>query len=175
LSCALPKHHAMKAYQGSGGIAARILWPRHYMEVSGQLTHRERAHGDHWIGGCVGPRAVLDAVVKRKIPSPRQESNPKTLIVQPVAQRYTNWAITILVFENNIFQVVSTFYAVLHMSWQRGHMLQYVGMASIHCQYTVLILKVRSADHAIVGTRGTGRLCLWISLQSCWNQTGGWP
>jgi hypothetical protein len=25
LSCALPKHHAMKAYQGSGGIAARIL------------------------------------------------------------------------------------------------------------------------------------------------------
>jgi hypothetical protein len=25
----------------------------------------------------VGSRAVLDAVVKRKIPSPRQESNPK--------------------------------------------------------------------------------------------------
>jgi hypothetical protein len=32
-----------------------------------------------------GPRAVLDAVVKRKIPSPRRESNPRTLIVQPVA------------------------------------------------------------------------------------------
>jgi hypothetical protein len=32
-----------------------------------------------------GPRAVLDAVVKRKIPSPRRESNP---IVQPLAQRY---------------------------------------------------------------------------------------
>jgi hypothetical protein len=28
------------------------------------------------IGGRVGPRAVLDAVVKRKIPSPRRESNP---------------------------------------------------------------------------------------------------
>jgi hypothetical protein len=26
----------------------------------------------------VGPRAVLDAVVKRKIPSPRQDSNPRT-------------------------------------------------------------------------------------------------
>jgi hypothetical protein len=26
----------------------------------------------------VGPRAVLDAVVKRKIPSPRRESNPRT-------------------------------------------------------------------------------------------------
>jgi hypothetical protein len=38
----------------------------------------------------VGPRAVLDAVVKRKIPSPRRESNPRTPIVQPVAQRYTD-------------------------------------------------------------------------------------
>jgi hypothetical protein len=35
----------------------------------------------------VGPRAVLDAVVKRKIPSPRRELNPRTPIVQPVAQR----------------------------------------------------------------------------------------
>jgi hypothetical protein len=37
----------------------------------------------------VGPRARLDAVVKRKIPSPRRESKPRTLIVQPVVQRYT--------------------------------------------------------------------------------------
>jgi hypothetical protein len=44
----------------------------------------------HWIGGWVGPRAVLDAVVKRKIPSFRRESNPRTLIVQPIAQRYTD-------------------------------------------------------------------------------------
>jgi hypothetical protein len=27
----------MKAYWRSGGIAPIILWPRHYMEVSGQL------------------------------------------------------------------------------------------------------------------------------------------
>jgi hypothetical protein len=33
----------------------------------------------------VGPRVVLDAVVKRKIPSPRWESNPRAPIVQPVA------------------------------------------------------------------------------------------
>jgi hypothetical protein len=33
----------------------------------------------------VGPRAVLDAVVKRKIPSPCRESNPRTPIVQPVS------------------------------------------------------------------------------------------
>jgi hypothetical protein len=37
----------------------------------------------------VGPRAILDAVVKRKILSPGLESNPRTLIVQLVAQRYT--------------------------------------------------------------------------------------
>jgi hypothetical protein len=38
----------------------------------------------------VGLRAVLDAVVKRKIPSYRRESNPRTPIIQPVAQRYTD-------------------------------------------------------------------------------------
>jgi hypothetical protein len=27
----------MKTYEGSGGIAPRILCPRHYMEVSGQI------------------------------------------------------------------------------------------------------------------------------------------
>jgi hypothetical protein len=52
----------------------------------GRFTPRERAPGTHWIGGWVGPRAVLDAVVKRKILSPRRESNPRTPIVQPVAQ-----------------------------------------------------------------------------------------
>jgi hypothetical protein len=29
-------------------------------------------------------RAVLDAAVKRKIPSPRRESNPRTPIVRPI-------------------------------------------------------------------------------------------
>jgi hypothetical protein len=74
------------------------------MEVNGQLhapaaLHpKERDPGTHWIGGCVGPRAVLDAVVKRKIPSPRQESNPKT-------RKYTvprEWfELTIPVFERS--------------------------------------------------------------------------
>jgi hypothetical protein len=52
----------------------------------GRFIPRERALGTHWIGGWVGPRAVLDAVVKRKIPSPLRESNPRTPIVQLVAQ-----------------------------------------------------------------------------------------
>jgi hypothetical protein len=32
--------------------------------------------------------------MKGEIPSPRWESNPRTPIVQPVAQRYTDWTIT---------------------------------------------------------------------------------
>jgi hypothetical protein len=44
----------------------------------------------------VGPRAVLEAVVNRKIPSPYRDSN--SLIIQPVAQRYT----TVKVLETKI-------------------------------------------------------------------------
>jgi hypothetical protein len=42
---------------------------------------------DRRLGGL---RAVLDAVVKRKIPSPHRKSNPRIPIVQPGAQRYTD-------------------------------------------------------------------------------------
>jgi hypothetical protein len=48
------------------------------------LYLQKRAPGTHWID-WVGSRAVLDAVVKRKISIPRRESNPGTPIVQPVA------------------------------------------------------------------------------------------
>jgi hypothetical protein len=64
----------------------------------GRFTPKERAPCTHWIGDYVGPRARLDAVVKRKIPSPRRESNPRNPIVQPVAQHYTDWAITVLLW-----------------------------------------------------------------------------
>jgi hypothetical protein len=43
----------------------------------------------------MGPRGILDTAVKRKIPSPRRESNPGTPIVQPVAQHYTDTKIKI--------------------------------------------------------------------------------
>jgi hypothetical protein len=61
-----------------------------------RFTPRERAPGTHWKGGWAGPRAVLEAVVKTKIPSPRRKSIPRTSIVQPIAQRCTDWAITAL-------------------------------------------------------------------------------
>jgi hypothetical protein len=74
----------------------------------GRFTSRERAPGTHWIGGWVGSRAV----VKRKIPSPRRESNPRTPIVQPVAQRYTDCATTALFWVNmqlNIWSIIHSF------------------------------------------------------------------
>jgi hypothetical protein len=75
---------------GSKGIAPRILtsaldggeWSA---SRPGCFTPRERGPSTHWIGGWVGPRAGLDAVVKRKVPSPRRESNPRTPIVQLAA------------------------------------------------------------------------------------------
>jgi hypothetical protein len=54
----------------------------------GRFTPRERAPGTHWIGGWVGPRAGLDAVVKRKIPSPLRESNPDHPVRSPELWRY---------------------------------------------------------------------------------------
>jgi hypothetical protein len=68
-------HSLTSALDGGGWSASR----------PGRFTPRERAPGTQWIGGWVGPRAVVDAVVKRKIPSPRRESNPRTPIVQLVA------------------------------------------------------------------------------------------
>jgi hypothetical protein len=86
---------------GGGGIVSCILtlaldggeWSA---SRPGRFTPRERAPGIHWIGGWVSPRAILDVVGKRKIPSPCQKSNPRTLIVQPIALCYTNWAIMAL-------------------------------------------------------------------------------
>jgi hypothetical protein len=79
----------------------------------GHFTARERAALTHWIRGWVGSRALLDAVVKSKIPSPRWESNSRKPIVQPVAQRYTEWAITDLIeMLNDVKLVLLTFMAI---------------------------------------------------------------
>jgi hypothetical protein len=52
----------------------------------GRFIPRENVPDTHWIGGWVVPRADLDAVVKREIPSPCRDSNSP--IIQPVAERY---------------------------------------------------------------------------------------
>jgi hypothetical protein len=47
-----------------------LTWAIDGGEWSGRFTPKESATGTHWIGGWVGPRAVLDSVVKRKLPNP---------------------------------------------------------------------------------------------------------
>jgi hypothetical protein len=68
-------HSLTSALDGGEWSASRL----------GRFTPRERSPGTRWIGGWLNPRPVPDAVVKRKIPSPRRESNRITQIVQPVA------------------------------------------------------------------------------------------
>jgi hypothetical protein len=90
----------MKAYGASEGIAPRVpnLGTRGEWStwLPGRFTSRERTAGTQFIGGWVSPRASLNKVVKRKIPSPRRESNPDHSLVHPVASRYTDWAIPAL-------------------------------------------------------------------------------
>jgi hypothetical protein len=77
---------------GSQGMVSRVLilgarcrWVVCFMS---QLLYSRGNNppGIPWIGGWVGSIAGLDAMVKRKIPSSRRESNPKP-------SRYADWAI----------------------------------------------------------------------------------
>jgi hypothetical protein len=68
------------------------------------LPFREWSPVIRCIGGWVGPRAGLDVVAKRKIPSPRRESNPDHRLVQSVTSPYTDWAIPAH-FEPKIFHI----------------------------------------------------------------------
>jgi hypothetical protein len=91
----LNEHHVIKAYwewrySSTHSLTSALDGAEWSASRPGRFTPRKRVPGIHWIGGWVGPRAVLDAVVKRKIPSPRLESNPRTPIVQLVAQRCTH-------------------------------------------------------------------------------------
>jgi hypothetical protein len=95
----VPVHHAMKAYWGwryssTHSLISALDGGEWSASRPGRFIPTERVPGTPWLGGWVGPRAVLDAVVKRKIPIPRRESNPRTPIIQPAAQRYTDWATT---------------------------------------------------------------------------------
>jgi hypothetical protein len=77
----------IKTYWGTEGIAPRILdLGTRWRWVASFIPRPLCPQGKiPWypLGGWVGPRAVLDAVVKRKIASPHRESNPRTPIVQP--------------------------------------------------------------------------------------------
>jgi hypothetical protein len=97
-----------------------------------RFTPRERAPGTHWIGGWVGSRAVLDAVVKRKIPSLRLESNPRTPIVQSVAQRYTDWAIFFSLWNILFSKYLSDNWTLYAEANQTAHFVDLVSWISPH-------------------------------------------
>jgi hypothetical protein len=68
----LTKHHAMKMYWWSGGIAARNLnigtgWSRVVSFMPRPLNLRGNSPRTRWTGGWLGPSVDLDAVARRKI------------------------------------------------------------------------------------------------------------
>jgi hypothetical protein len=72
----------------SGGIVPRILdlctrWRWVVSFTPGCFTPSKRTPGTHWIGGWVGSRASLDAVVKRKIPDPYRDLIPDHPALSP--------------------------------------------------------------------------------------------
>jgi hypothetical protein len=71
----LTQHHTMKAYwewrySSAHSLTSALDGGEWSASRPGCFTPRERAPDIHWIGDWVGPRAVLDAMVKKKIPSP---------------------------------------------------------------------------------------------------------
>jgi hypothetical protein len=56
-----------------------------------RFTFGERAPGNHWIGGWVGPRADLDER-RRENSWPYRDLSSNSSVVQPVASRYTDYA-----------------------------------------------------------------------------------
>jgi hypothetical protein len=70
-----PRHEGLLGewrYSSTNSLTSALDGGEWSASRPGRYTSRERAPGTHWIGGWVGRRAVLDAVVKRKIPtSPR--------------------------------------------------------------------------------------------------------
>jgi hypothetical protein len=82
----------MKTFQGSGGIAPHILdlgtrW-RRVVSFTLRPLYPQVKSPRYPLGGWVDPRGGLNTVVKRKIPSPRRDSNPDHPIVQPSQSVY---------------------------------------------------------------------------------------
>jgi hypothetical protein len=96
LSLCVTKHHATKMYWGSGGIAPRILdLGTRWRWMVGFTLRPLYTQGkslwyplDRRLGG---PQSCSGHGSEEKNSHPRRESNPRTPIVQSVAQRQRNF------------------------------------------------------------------------------------
>jgi hypothetical protein len=104
----------------------------------GRFIPRETASNTHLIAGSVGPRAVLDAVVRRKIPSSRRQSNPRTPIVQPVARHYTDWAITAL---TERFYLILNLIKPTHLKFNLNVSIQSGGSRGSKCGFWTVTVR----------------------------------
>jgi hypothetical protein len=84
----------MKAYWESD-LGIRWRWDISF--APRQLYPQEKCPS-HPLDRRLGePQSRSGRGCEEKIPSPRRDSNSRTPIVQPVAERYTDWAITALI------------------------------------------------------------------------------
>jgi hypothetical protein len=79
----LTEHHATKAYLGwrhssTHSSTSALDGGKWSASRPSCFALREKAPVIHWIGRWVGSRAGLDAVVRRKIPSPYRDSNTRS-------------------------------------------------------------------------------------------------
>jgi hypothetical protein len=79
-----------------------------------RFTSRERAPGIHWIGSWVGPRAGLDALVERNIPSPCRGSNPRWSSPYPSAIPLSYHGSWIVDFKARLFVFITSNADVSH-------------------------------------------------------------
>jgi hypothetical protein len=144
----------MKAYWGNGSIAPLILWSRHQMEVSGQL----HAPGTHWIGGWMGLRAVLDAVVKRKNSQPPpgiEPENPDRPARSPTLYRLTYHDSNRLINRNlNMFEF-------------------FVTSSTENVKFTHSMFDMSLSIHNIIQCPKISVNCnLWIEMHYTWSRCG---
>jgi hypothetical protein len=117
------------------------------MEVSGQLpaptTLPPGKEPPVSIGEEAGwaPETVWTRWWREKFPAPHRESNPRTPIVQPVAQRYTDWAIAALTVQ----LVPVVIFVQRHWLQRRTASLRYVCVCV--CVYTHARTHARTRTH----------------------------
>jgi hypothetical protein len=96
----------------------------------------------------VGPRAVLNAVVKRKIPTACRESNPRTPIVQPIAHK-TFKELDSLFFCNASseieFRASYTLRNLSFLAWAKEHHLEFECSSEDSSEQFIIIFH-RSVD-----------------------------